>query len=137
MTVSAVTNTCTDIVKNNKKLIGLGGLTTAAFCLFDFMEVPKSFKLEYNEKGEKVEGTNMKSGFKEILKSIPKCAASLILPAVIGGACMSAGPLVAAIGGVLAFASPMISYSILDKILPHESEVVAEACKKKGIELKA
>lgn len=137
MTVSAVAHTGMDMVKKNKKLIGIGGLATAAFCLFDFMEVPKAFKLEYNDKGEKVEGTNMKSGFKEILKSIPKCAASMILPIVIGGAVMSAGPLVAAIGGALAFASPMIAYSVLDKILPHENEVVSEACKAKGIEYKA
>ena len=117
------------------KGLGLGGLVTAGVCLFDFAEVPKAFGLDYNKKGEKVEGTNWKAGFNEILKSIPKCAQMLILPAVITAAIAGAGPLAATLGGIAALAAPMGGYALLDKLLPHEEEVIKLICEEKGIDI--
>ena len=118
-----------------KKSIGLGGIATAAFCIFDFLDVPKTFNSKYNSKGEKIEGKNWSGALKEVGKSIPKCLSAIALPIVIGAATMGAGPVVATLGGIAALAAPMLSYSMLEKILPHESEVIAEACKEKGIDI--
>ena len=117
------------------KSLGLGGLVTAGFCLFDFAEVPKAFSLKYDKKGEKVEGTNWESGINEILKSIPKCAQMLILPAVITAAVAGAGPVIATLGGLAALAAPMGGYALLDKLFPHEEEEVQLICQGKGIDL--
>jgi len=120
---------------NAIKRIGLGGLITAGFCLFDFAEVPKAFDLKYNKKGEQVEGINWKSGIKEILKSIPKCAQMLILPTLITAAAAGAAPLAATVAGILAFAAPMAGYALLDKLLPHEEEQIKLLCQEKGIDI--
>ena len=114
---------------------GLGGIITAGFCLFDFASVPGAFSLKYNKQGEKVEGTNWKAGITEIFKSIPKCAQMFILPALIGAAAAGAGPIVAALAGIASFAAPMIGYSVLDKLLPHEEEEVRKICEAKGINI--
>jgi len=137
--VSGVTSVLSKIGTMGKskaiKGIGLGGLLTAGFCLFDFAEVPKAFTLDHNKKGEKVEGTNWKSGCNEILKSIPKCAQMLILPAVITAAAAGAGPIVATLGGLAALAAPMGGYALLDKLLPHEEEEIKQICQEKGIDI--
>ena len=117
------------------KGIGLGGLATAGFCLFDFAEVPKAFGLKYNKNGEKVEGTNWKAGINEILKSIPKCLQTLAIPAAIAAITVGAGPVVATLGGITAFLAPMGVYALLDKLLPHEEEVIKLICQDKGIDI--
>ena len=117
------------------KGLGLGGLVTAGFCLFDFAEVPKAFNLKYNKNGEKVEGTNWKAGINEILKSIPKCVQMLVFPALITAVAAGFNPVTATLAGILAFAVPMGGYAIFDKLLPHEDEVIKLACKEKGIDI--
>ena len=131
VSASAAGKTGTRAIKG----LGLGGLVTAGFCLFDFASVPGAFKLQYNKQGEKVEGTNWKSGITEILKSIPKCAQMLVLPALIGAAAAGAGPIVATLAGIASFAAPMLGYHFLDKLLPHEEEVVKQVCEAKGIDI--
>ena len=136
--VSDVTSVLSKIGTGNLKGIkglGLGSLLTAGICLFDFAEVPKAFKLKYNSKGEKVEGTNWKAGIKEFLKSVPKCDQMFILPTLITAAVAGAGPLVATLGGIAALAAPMGGYALLDKLLPHEEEEIKLICQEKGIDI--
>ncbi len=136
-TVSAVTNPAhnTNKLSTLKKSLGLGGLMTAGFCVFDFLSVPGAFKLDYNTEGEKVEGTNWKSGFKELGKSTLKCLSYLAVPALIAGAVASSGPLIAVLGGAAAIGSTFGLGSLFDKLLPEEQKLVAEACEKKGIDI--
>ena len=134
--ISAVSN----LVHNNKlsqlkKSLGLGGLMTAGFCVFDFLTVPGAFKLDYNTDGEKVEGTNWKSGFKELGKSAIKCAGYLAVPAAILGLASGAGVIAATIAGLTSFGSAFALSSVFEKLLPEEQKLVAEACKEKGIDI--
>ena len=134
--ISAVSN----LVHNNKlsqlkKSLGLGGLMTAGFCVFDFLTVPGAFKLEYNTEGEKVEGTNWKSGFKELGKSAVKCLSYLAVPAAILGLASGAGVIAATIAGLTSFGSAFALSSVFEKLLPEEQKLVAEACKEKGIDI--
>ena len=108
---------------------------TAGFCVFDFLTVPGAFKLEYNTEGEKVEGTNWKSGFKELGKSAVKCLSYLAIPAAILGMASGAGVIAAALAGAASFGSAFALSSIFEKLLPEEQKLVAEACKKKGIDI--
>ena len=117
------------------KGLGLGGLVTAGICLFDFAEVPKAFQLKYNSKGEKVEGTNWKAGINEFLKSVPKCAQMLALPALITALAAGLNPVTATLAGILALAAPMGGYALLDKLLPHEEEKIKLICQEKGLDL--
>lgn len=122
-------------VKNLKKTIGIGGLMTAGFCALDFITVPEAFNLKYNTDGEKVEGTNWKSGLKELGKSAIKCASYLAVPAMILGMASGAGPLIATVAGVASLASGFALSSFFADALPEEKTLVAEACAKKGINL--
>ena len=134
---SAVTNLAhsTNKLSTLKKSLGLGGLMTAGFCVFDFLTVPGAFKLEYNTEGEKVEGTNWKSGFKELGKSAVKCLSYLAIPAAILGMASGAGVVAAALAGAASFGSAFALSSIFEKLLPEEQKLDAEACKKKGIDI--
>ena len=115
-------------------MANIGLLTTAGCCLLDFINVPSVLNSDYNSKGEALKGQKNWSGaLKEIGKSIPKCAASMILPLAIGGLAISAGPLLATVASVASFAAPMGSYSLLEKLLPSEKELIAEAKNAKGV----
>lgn len=118
-----------------KKSVGIGGVITGGLCLLDFASVPGAFSLDYNNKGEKVEGTNWKSGFKELGKSALKCAGYLAIPLAITSLAAGGGVLLAAAAGIASFASSFALSSIFEKALPKEEELMAEACKKKGIDL--
>ncbi len=134
---SAVSNLArsTNKLSTLKKSLGLGGLVTAGFCVFDFLTVPGAFKLDYNTEGEKVEGVNWKSGFKELGKSAVKCLSYLAIPAAILGMASGAGVVVAALTGAASFGSTFALSSIFEKLLPEEQKLVAEACKEKGIDI--
>lgn len=126
-----------DKVSKLKKVLGGGTLATGAFCLFDFQSVPGAFKLDHDAKGEKVEGTNWKSGFKELGKSALRCASYLAVPAAIAAlpAILGLGGVaVASLAGALAFGSSFALFPLLDKVLPEEQKLVADACKAKGIQ---
>ncbi len=135
--VASVTQTVVNSGKiaKAKKALGAGGALTGAFCLLDFISVPGAFKLDYNTKGEKVEGTNWKSGLKELGKSAIKCVSYLAVPAFIAGTVASGGVLAAALGGAAAIGSTFALSSIFEKVLPEEQKLVAEACTKKGIDI--
>ncbi len=118
-----------------KKSIGWGGALTAGFCIFDFLTVPGAFNLKYNTDAEKVEGTNWKSGFKELGKSTIKCLSYIAAPVAITGAAALLGPIGLSLGAIAGFGSTFALSSIFDKLLPEEQKLVAEACKKKGIDI--
>lgn len=127
---------CTEKLSNLKKCktgIKAGGVMGALFCVPDFLGVPGAFKLKYNTDGEKVEGLNWKSGFKEIGKSTVKCLSYLAIPTAILGAAAAAGPAMAALAVAGSVGSTFALGPIFEKFLPEEKTVVAEACKKKGI----
>ena len=88
----ALTGQTAGKLKQLKKAAGGGALLGGAFCALDFLTVPGAFKLKYNTDGEKVEGTNWKSGLKELGKSAIKCVSYLAVPAAILGL-LSALPL--------------------------------------------
>lgn len=117
-----------------KKAAG-GTAIAGIFCLTDFLSVPGAFKLDYNIKGEKIEGTNWKSGFKEIGKSAVKCASFIAAPAIIGGLAAGAGIIVAGLAAAASFGSSFAISSILEELLPSEQKLVADACKEKGINI--
>ena len=120
---------------NMKKSMGAGAITTALFCVPDFLSVPSAFGLDYDANGEKVEGTNWKSGLKQLGKSAIKCASYLAIPTAILGLAAGAGPVLAGLAVAGSLGSSFALGSILDKLLPEEQTLVAEACQKKGISL--
>ena len=117
-----------------KKATG-GAALGALFCLTDFLTVPGAFNLDYNTKGEKVEGTNWKSGLKELGKSAIKCLSYIAVPAAILGMASGAGVVVAGLAAAASFGSSFALSSIFEKLLPSEQKLVAEACKEKGIDI--
>jgi len=123
----------------HKKALGIGGvmsgLLTAGFCLFDFMEVPSAFKLKYDYDGKKVDGLNISAGAKETGWSAVKCASAFALPWVIGMFATPLGPIAATVAALLKIGAPILSYSLLDKLRPHEKEVIQEICQAKGIDI--
>lgn len=119
-----------------KKATG-GAMLTAAFCLMDFVNVPGAFGLKYNTEGEKVEGTNWKSGLKELGKSAIRCAGYIAVPAAILGAVSGAGVIVAGLAGAASFGSAFALGKIFEKLLPDEKLLVEEACREKGIDINA
>ena len=123
-----------DKLPSLKKVSG-GGLLTGAFCLLDFANVPGAFGLKYNTDGEKLEGTNWKSGLKELGKSAIRCTGYLAVPAAILGAASGAGIIVAGLAGVASFGSTFALGAIFDKLLPDEKLLVEQACKEKGIDI--
>ena len=128
----ALTGQTAGKLKQLKKAAGGGALLGGAFCALDFLTVPGAFKLKYNTDGEKVEGTNWKSGLKELGKSAVKCVSYLAVPAAIVG--MASG-VAAGLLGAAAFGSSFVLSSLFEEVLPEEQKLVAEACKKKGISL--
>lgn len=118
-----------------KKAIGVGTITTALFCIPDFLSVPGAFGLKYNSDAEKVEGTNWKSGFKQLGKSAIRCASYLAIPTAILGMAAGAGPILAGLAVAGSLGSTFALGPILEKLLPEEQTLVAEACQKKGISL--
>lgn len=120
-------------LSNAKKAIGVGTITTALFCVPDFLSVPGAFSMKYDSDGEKVEGTNWKSGFKQLGKSAIKCASYLAIPTAILGMAAGAGPVLAGLAVAGSLGSTFALGSILEEFLPEEQTLVAEACKKKGI----
>ena len=112
------------------------GLVSVGSCLFDFASVPGAFKLDYDEKGNKVEGTNWESGFKELGKSALRCLGYIAVPAIIGGAAAGAGVIGALVLGTAAFGSTTVLASIFEDIMPTEQKKAEEACKRRGITLK-
>ena len=116
----------------------LGGAALGSiFCLTDFLTVPGAFKLKYNTDGEKVEGTNWKSGLKEFGKSAIKCLGYLAVPAAILGLGACAGPIAAGLAWGASFGSSFLLSPVFEKLMPSEQKLVAEACKKKGIDIDA
>ena len=126
---------CCNKLSNLKKTIGLGGIITAGFSIFEFLTVPDAFKLDYNTDGKKVEGVNWKSGFNELGKSTIKCAGYLAVPTAILGLAAGAGVITAALIGLASFGSTFSLSSLFEKLLPEEQKLVAEACKEKGIDI--
>ena len=119
-----------------KKSLGAGALMTGFLSIMDFQSVPGAFKLDYDTKGEKVEGTNWKSGLKELGKSALRCASYIAVPAAIAAlpAILGIGGVaMATLAGIAAFGSSSALFKLFDKILPEEQKLVAEACKAKGI----
>ncbi len=112
-----------------------GTLVGGIFCLADFLTVPGAFGLDYNTKGEKVEGTNWKSGLKEFGKCAIKCAGYLVVPAAVLGMASGAGVIVAGLAAAASFGSTFALSSVYEKLLPTEQKLVAEACKEKGIDI--
>ena len=131
----ALTGQTAGKLKQLKKAAGGGALLGGAFCALDFLTVPGAFKLKYNTDGEKVEGTNWKSGLKELGKSAIKCVSYLAVPAAILGLASGAGVVAAGLLGGAAFGSSFVLSSLFEEVLPEEQKLVAEACKKKGISL--
>ena len=103
--------------------------------LMDFLTVPGAFSLDYNTKGEKVEGINWNSGLKELGKSAIKCLSYIAVPAAIVGMASGAGIIVGGLAAAASFGSTPILDSIFEKLLPSEQKLVAEACKEKGIDI--
>ena len=138
-TISNIVNTTKNASKLKKGLagLGLGGVATAGFCVFDFLSVPGAFKLDYNTKGEKVDGVNWKSGLKELGKSTIKCLSYLAVPAAVTALFMGTPAVIAALGGVAALGSSFVLSSLFEKLLPEEQKLVAEACRQKGIDINA
>ena len=91
--------------------------------------------MKYDSDGEKVEGTNWKSGFKQLGKSAIKCASYLAIPTAILGMAAGAGPVLAGLAVAGSLGSTFALGSMLEEFLPEEQTLVAEACKKKGISL--
>ena len=120
----------------SKKALG-GAALGSIFCLTDFLTVPGAFKLKYNTDGEKVEGTNRKSGLKELGKcAIKGLGYFAVSTAILGlGAC--AGPIAAGLAWGASYGSTSVLNDIFEKLLPSEQKLVAEACKKKGIDIDA
>lgn len=117
-----------------KKTVGgaaLGGI----FSLAEFITVPGAFSLDYNTKGEKVEGTNWKSGLKELGKCAIKCLSYLAVPAAIAGLASGAGIVVAGLAAGASFGSTFVLSKIFDELLPSEQQQVVQACKDKGIDI--
>lgn len=117
-----------------KKATG-GAALGALFSLAEFITVPGAFSLDYNTKGEKVEGTNWNSGLKELGKSAIKCLSYIAVPAAIVGMASGAGIIVGGLAAAASFGSTSILASIFEKLLPSEQKLVAEACKEKGIDI--
>lgn len=127
-------NSGAEKLAKTKKAVGgaaLGGI----FSLAEFITVPGAFSLDYNTKGEKVEGTNWKSGLKELGKCAIKCLSYLAVPAAIAGLASGAGIIVAGLAAGAAFGSTFVLSSVFEKLLPSEQKLVAEACKEKGIDI--
>ena len=112
-----------------------GGLISVGFCVPEFLGVIDAAKMGYNKKGEKVEGINWSSAITEFFKSIPKAAQYFIIPAVLGGIACGAGPIAATLATIAGFAIPEGTNKLLSKIIPHETELIAQACKEKGINI--
>lgn len=119
--------------KSAASTAAMGGI----FCLLDFITVPGAFKLKYNTEGEKVDGVNWKSGFKELVKSAIKCTGYLAIPAVILGLASGAGIVAAGLAAGAAFGSSFLLSALFNKLLPEEKTLVAEACREKGIDIDA
>lgn len=117
--------------KNAKCNAALGGV----FCLLDFLTVPGAFKLKYNKNGEKIEGLNWECGLKELGKSAIKCLGYIAAPAAILGLASGSGIIIAGLAGAAAFGSTFLLSSLFDKLLPEEKQIVAEACREKGIDI--
>ena len=137
---SAITNMgrltrAAEKMKSAKALTIGGTLLTAGFCLFDFMEVPSAFKLKYDYDGKKVDGLNISAGAKETAWSSVKCASAFALPWIIGMFVTPLGPVAATVATLLKLGSPILSYTLLDKLRPHEKEVIQEICQAKGIDI--
>ncbi len=101
----------------------------------EFAKVPAAFALKYNRSAQKVSGLNMTSGVLETLKSLPKAAQWLLIPAIITGAATGLGPIAATLATALGFAIPMGTSELLSKLFPHEEDVIAQVCKEKGIDI--
>ena len=115
---------------------GLASLLPAGLCIFDFTTVPGAFKLEYNSKGQKVEGTNWECGLKELGKSAIRCIGYAAVPALLIGAAAGCGVIGAALLGLASVGSTFVLSDIYEKILPSEQDTVEEMCKRKGISIK-
>ncbi len=136
--ISAISNLAgnTHRLSNLKKSLSIGAIGSAVGVATDLITIPGAFSLDYNKEGEKVEGTNFKSGFKELGKSLIRASGYIIVPAVITSLSLGSGPILGAIAGLGALASQFALASVFEKILPTEQKLVAEACKEKGIEVK-
>lgn len=122
-------------LKHCKKAMGLSALVGGAMCIFDFMNVPGAFKLEYDKDGNKIEGTSTKQGLKELGKSALRCASYFVVPALIG-LLPGAGIAAMTAKAVAGFTSSFALSGINEKILPTEQRIVEEACLAKGIDYK-
>ena len=111
-----------------------GGLQ-CIMCIPEFAKVPAAFSLKYNRSAQKISGLNWTSGGLEILKSLPKAAQWLIVPALIGGAACGLGPIAATLATALCWVAPMKFSEWLEELAPHEEESVRLACLEKGIDI--
>ncbi len=117
-----------------KKAIG-GAAMASIFSLLDFASVPGAFSLKYNTDGEKVEGTNWKSGLKEIGKCAVKCLGYIAVSTAILNIASGAGFILAGLAWAASFGSASVLTDVFDKLLPEEQKLVSEACKAKGIDI--
>lgn len=113
----------------------LSGGAQSLFFLSEFRNVPSAFALRYNRSAQKVTGLNWTSGLLETLKSLPNAVQWLIIPTAITGAAIGFGPIAATLATVAGLAVPECVSSLFEKLFPHEEEVIAQACKEKGIDI--
>ena len=139
------TTTVTPTINNNSlfntvkkakglKALGLGGIVTAGMCIFDFWDVPEAFSIKSDYNGKPIEGTNYEAGIKETLWSAVKCASAIAIPCAIGILAAPFAPVAATVATTAKLAVPLASYAILDKIRPHEKEVIEKICQAKAAE---
>ena len=114
---------------------GLNKLAMGIFSLQDFAKVPSAFKLSYNRSAQKVAGINWTSGILETLKSLPKAAQYIIVPAAVTGFAAGFGPVAATIAALAGFGIPWGLGEIFEHLLPHEEEVIQKICQEKGIDI--
>ncbi len=133
-TTAATTNSLFNTVKKAKgiKALGLCGAISACMSIFDFMEVPSAFSIKNDYEGKPIEGTNYEAGIKETLWSGVKCASAFTIPWLIGTLAAPFAPVAATIATAVKYAAPLISYPILEKIRPHEKEVIEKICQAKA-----
>ncbi len=127
-----------NMITKTAKKIGMGTiLTTGAFCIFDFLDVPGAFKLKYNHEAKAVKGLNWGCGLRETGKSAAKClTAGFAIPLALAGlTVMASNPISATVLAFGEIVGPMLGYSGLNKLLKPEKEIVEKACKEKGIDI--
>ena len=121
-------------MSDSAKKVGLVGIGMAINAAIVLPEALAGFKYEYNDNGQKINGTNWKCGSKATLKSIAKVLGFGVINGAVAAAFAGCSAVIAAPLAVAGLYFGWVKSSdILEKMFKNEGQVVAEACKAKGI----